>query len=136
METRQVELVQQTFEKVRPISETAADLFYNRLFEIAPETRALFTGDMKEQGKKLMDMLAVAVTGLNRVDEIAPAVQALGRRHVDYAVVDEHYDRVGEALLWTLEQGLGSDFTPEVREAWTQAYTLLADVMKEAAAQR
>ncbi|MGV3662882.1 MAG: globin family protein [Prosthecobacter sp.] len=128
-------LVQSTWAQVVPIADTAAALFYNRLFEIDPSLRALFTSDIKEQGAKLMTMIGVAVRGLDRLDEIVPAVQALGRRHVGYGVKDEHYATVASALLWTLEKGLGEAYTPPVAEAWTVTYTLLADVMKDASRQ-
>lgn len=128
-------LVQSTWAQVVPIADTAAALFYNRLFEIDPSLRPLFTSDIKEQGAKLMAMIGVAVKGLDRLDEIVPAVQALGRRHVGYGVKDEHYATVASALLWTLEKGLGEAYTPPVAEAWTVTYTLLADVMKDAARQ-
>ena len=125
-------LVQTTWAQVVPISETAAELFYNRLFEMDPSLRPLFTSDIKEQGKKLMQMITIAVKGLDHLDEIVPAVQSLGRRHVGYGVKDEHYDTVAGALLWTLNKGLGDAYTPAVAEAWTVTYTLLADVMKAA----
>jgi hemoglobin-like flavoprotein len=131
----QVALVQETFELVAPIAETAAELFYNRLFELDPSVKPLFKGDMTEQGKKLMAMIATAVKGLNNPDKLIPAVQQLGRNHVGYGVVDAHYDTVGAALIWTLEQGLADAFTPEVKDAWVAVYTLLASVMKDAAAQ-
>ena len=130
----QIRLVQVSFSKVAPIAETAADLFYGRLFEIAPETREMFTGDMKEQGRKLMKMLATVVAGLGRPDDIVPAAQALGRRHVDYGVRTADYAPVGAALIWTLGKGLGDDFTPDVNEAWMATYELLAGVMIAAAA--
>ena len=131
----QIELVQQSFAKVAPIADQAADLFYDRLFESAPGVRPLFPDDMAEQKKKLMQMLATAVANLHRVEEILPALEDLGRRHVDYGTRPEHYDTVGEALLWTLEQGLGEAFTPAVEEAWTRTYTMIAEVMKTAAAE-
>ena len=126
-------LVQQTWESVKPISEHAAELFYGRLFELDPSLKPLFKSDMKEQGKKLMQMIGVAVASLDKLDELVPAVEDLGRRHVDYGVVDEHYDTVGDALLWTLGQGLGDAFTDEVKAAWTEVYTVLASTMKAAA---
>ena len=126
--------VQESWAKVEPISEVAAELFYNRLFELDPALRPLFRGDMKEQGKKLVQMLTVVVRGLDRLDDLVPAVEALGRRHAGYGVADNHYDTVAAALLWTLGRGLGDGFTPDVRQAWTDAYTLLATVMKRAAA--
>lgn len=129
----QVRLVQDSFAKVRPIADTAADLFYGRLFEIAPQVRALFPDDMREQKGKLMAMLGLAVTNLDRPEIVAPAVRELGRRHVAYGTLEAHYAPVGAALLWTLEQGLGPDFTPEVRQAWTETYGLVAGLMKDAA---
>ena len=134
MTPEQKDLVQSSWEKVIPISETAAELFYARLFELDPELQPLFANsDMKEQGKKLMQMITVAVKGLDNLDQIIGAVQDLGRRHVDYGVKAEHYDTVGGALLDTLEKGLGEDFTVETKEAWTETYTTLATVMKDAA---
>ena len=135
MTPAQKALVQQSFARVAPISEQAAAMFYGRLFELDPQLRPLFRGDMKEQGRKLMQMLAVAVNGLDRLEEIVPAVQALGRRHVGYGVQDSHYDTVGEALLWTLRQGLGEDFTADTRQAWAEVYGLLAATMRSAAAE-
>ncbi len=127
--------MQNSFAKVSPIAETAAELFYGRLFELDPALKPLFKGDMKTQGAKLMRMIGMAVNGLNDLDGLVPAVQALGVRHVDYGVKDEHYDTVAAALLWTLGKGLGDDFTPEVEAAWTETYLLLAGVMKAAAAE-
>ncbi|MBT6048019.1 hemin receptor [candidate division WWE3 bacterium] len=132
MKVDQIMLVQNTFDKVRPISEEAAKLFYNRLFELAPSLKSLFKGDMKTQGRMLMQMLDYAVTGLDRLDTIILAIQNLGIRHVGYGVKDEYYETVGEALLWTLEQSLGKDFTQDVKDAWTEAYKLLSDIMKSA----
>jgi len=127
-------LVQSSFEKVAPIADTAAALFYGRLFELDPSLRPMFTTDLKEQGKKLMNMLTLAVRGLDKLDQLVPAVQALGRRHAGYGVKAEHYNTVGAALIWTLEKGLGEAFTPEVKEAWIAVYTLLAQTMQDAAA--
>ena len=134
MTTTQKQLVQGTFSQVAPIADTAARLFYDRLFELDPSLRPLFRGDMEEQGRKLMQMIGAAVSGLDDLDALVPVVQDLGRRHAGYGVLDSHYDTVGEALLWTLGQGLGDKFTPEVEAAWAQTYTVLADVMKQAAA--
>ena len=135
MTPQQISLVQQSWKSVEPISEKAAELFYGKLFELDPTVTPLFTTELDLQGKKLMQMLGIAVGGLTRLDTIVPAVQELGRRHVGYQVLDKHYDTVAAALLWTLEQGLGAGFTPEVKEAWTITYTTLADVMKKAAAE-
>ena len=133
MNTDTINLVQQSFAQVRPNAAGAADLFYRRLFELDPDLRPLFTSDIGEQGAKLMDMIGVAVDGLDDLDAITPAVQDLGVRHRGYGVQPEHYDTVGEALLWTLDQGLGDAFTPDVRAAWAETYGLLAGVMKDAA---
>ncbi|MBV9877958.1 MAG: hemin receptor [Verrucomicrobia bacterium] len=129
------QLVQDSWAQVIPISDKAAELFYNRLFELDPSLRPLFTSNMTEQGRKLMGMITVAVHGLDRLDEIIPAVRALGKRHLGYGVTDDHYDTVATALLWTLERGLGDAFTEDTRNAWIKTYTLLSTIMKEAAAQ-
>mgnify|MGYP001816078312 FL=1 len=135
MTPEQVKLVQESFKKVEPIAPQAADIFYGRLFEIAPEVRPMFPEDMSGQKDKLMSMLATAVNNLHQVDVIIPAVQDLGRKHVDYGVVDDHYQPVGEALIYTLEKGLGDELTPPVKEAWLATYTTLQNVMTEAAAE-
>jgi hemoglobin-like flavoprotein len=129
------QLVRDSWAKVVPISDKAAELFYNRLFELDPSLRRLFTSDMTEQGRKLIGMITVAVNGLDRLDEIIPAVRALGKRHSGYGVTDNHYETVATALLWTLERGLGEAFTDDTRNAWIKTYTLLSTTMKEAAAQ-
>jgi hemoglobin-like flavoprotein len=134
MTPEQVTMVQDSFRKVVPIAGTAADLFYNRLFEIAPDVRPLFPDDLAEQKKKLIAMLATAVNNLHQIDTIAPAVGSLGKRHATYGVTATMYEPVGAALLWTLEQGLGPDFTPPVKAAWTETYVTLAGVMQKAAA--
>ncbi|MEP3478986.1 MAG: globin family protein [Fuerstiella sp.] len=131
----EVELVQSSWSKVTPIADTAAELFYGKLFELDPTARELFPEDISEQKKKLMQTLAVCVNGLNDLGEIVPAVQALGKRHVGYKVRDEQYETVGAALLWTLEKGLGNDFTPAVAGAWTTVYSVLSETMKAAAAE-
>lgn len=135
MTPEQVGLVQESFKKVQPIAAQAADLFYGRLFEIAPHLRPLFPPDLKEQKRKLMAMLGTAVTNLHQIDKVVPAVQDLGRRHAGYRVAAAHYQPVGEALIWTLEQGLGDAFTPAVKGAWLETYTTLAGVMTAAAAE-
>src|ERR1700682_2973882 len=118
----QVKLVQQSFAKIAPISETAAAIFYDRLFEIAPSVKAMFSADMTEQRKKLMAMLAAVVNGLGNLESILPAASALAKRHVSYGAKPEHYPVVGGALLWTLEQGLGEGWTPDLADAWSTAY--------------
>ncbi len=133
MTPQQIELVQSTFKEVAKISEQAAELFYNRLFELDPSLKRLFKGDMKDQGKKLMATIGVAVSSLNNMAKIIPTVRKLGASHEDYGVKDRDYDTVAEALLWTLEQGLGPAFTPAVKAAWTETYVALATVMKDGA---
>ncbi|MGA2941285.1 MAG: globin family protein [Xanthobacteraceae bacterium] len=129
MTPEQIKAIQESFAKVVPISEQAAALFYGRLFEIAPSVKPLFRGDMTEQGRKLMATLAVVVNGLTNLETILPAASALAKRHVGYGVKPIHYPIVGEALLWTLQRGLGADWTPELAEAWTDAYGVLSDYM-------
>jgi nitric oxide dioxygenase len=135
MTPTQISLVKTSFELVAGTPDVVAGLFYGRLFHIDPTLRALFKGDMAEQGRKLMQMLAIAVRSLDKPEAIIPAVQQLGARHARYGVKDADYGTVGAALLWTLGEGLGPDFTPETKEAWTAAYTLLAGVMTQAAAE-
>ena len=125
----QVKLVQQSFAKVAPISETAAVLFYDRLFEVAPAVKAMFPAGMTEQRRKLMATLAVVVNGLGNLESVLPAASALAKRHVGYGAKPAHYPVVGGALLWTLEKGLGDGWTPEVADAWTAAYGTLSGFM-------
>jgi hemoglobin-like flavoprotein len=129
MTSDQVQLVQQSFVKVAPISEAAAVMFYDRLFETAPAVKSLFPTDMTEQRKKLMATLAVVVGGLGNLESILPAASALATRHVSYGAKPEHYPVVGAALLWTLEKGLGEGWTPDVADAWTAAYGTLSGYM-------
>ena len=129
MTPEQVNLVQQSFAKVAPISEQAAVMFYDRLFEVAPAVKAMFPADMTEQRKKLMATLAIVVNGLTNLETILPAASALAKRHVGYGAQAAHYPVVGEALLWTLEKGLGDSWTPEVAAAWVEAYTTLSNFM-------
>ena len=129
MNPTQIELVQESFSKVAPISEAAAVIFYDRLFEVAPSVKAMFPADMTEQRKKLMMMLAAVVGGLKNLDSILPAASALAKRHVGYGAKPEHYPVVGGALLYTLEKGLGEAWTPELSDAWTAAYGTLSGYM-------
>ena len=108
-------------------------MFYERLFTIAPEVKPLFKGDIAEQRRELMDTLALAVGMLRDMPTLLMMLQGLARRHVGYGVKDEHYDKVGEALLWTLEKGLGDAFTPQVRDAWAALYTAVAKIIRDAA---
>jgi hemoglobin-like flavoprotein len=133
MTPRQIALVQASWKQVQPIADQAAALFYSRLFTLEPSAKRLFRGDMQEQGRKLMQMISVAVSSLARIESIVPAVQALGRRHAGYGVEPRHYGLVEAALVWTLEQGLGEDFTDEVENAWRAAYRALAATMQQTA---
>jgi hemoglobin-like flavoprotein len=130
MTPKQIDLVQQTFADIKPIAPAAAELFYSRLFMLDPSLRRMFKGDMAKQGQMLMSVIGTSVNGLRNLEALSPVVRHLGSRHVGYGVKDEHYATVGSALLWTLQIGLKEKFTPEVREAWAAAYTLLSDVMK------
>jgi hemoglobin-like flavoprotein len=125
-----VMLVRASFARVAPIKDVAADLFYDRLFVVAPQVRSLFPDDLVEQKKKLMGMIAIAVGALDDIDALVPKVKALGARHVAYGAQPAHYNVVGQVLLWTLEKGLGDAFTPDVRAAWFKVYSLLATTMQ------
>lgn len=129
MTPKQITLVQESWAKVVPIKETAAELFYGHLFAEYPEVKPYFKGDMSKQGKLLMQMISTAVNGLENLEALLEPVKALGSRHKDYGVKQEDYDKVGASLLWTLEQGLKEDFNEEVKAAWTETYTIVADVM-------
>ncbi|MDA3876695.1 MAG: globin family protein [Halothiobacillus sp.] len=133
MTPEQKDLVRSTWAQVVPIKEKAAELFYGKLFELDPSVKPMFKNDMEEQGKKLMMSINTVVNSLDRLDPMVPILQDMGRRHKGYGVQDKHYDTVGAALLWTLEAGLGPAFTPAVKTAWTEAYTVIATVMKDAA---
>lgn len=133
MTALQTELVRMTWQRVQPIRSAAAALFYQRLFELAPEVRALFKRDIPSQGAMLMATLDAVVGSIDRLNEVLPVAEQLARRHVGYGVQPQHYDTVGQALLWTLERGLGDDFTPAARQAWAETYASLAEAMKRAA---
>jgi hemoglobin-like flavoprotein len=133
MTAEQINLVKMSFEKIVPISDQAAALFYAKLFDLNPYLRHLFKGDIKVQGRKLMQVIAYAVESLERIDEFVPEVRALGARHAHYGVEEHDYETVGKALLWTLEKALSREFTPPMKEAWAAVYGLLAQTMKDAA---
>ncbi len=134
MNEDQIKLVQESFAKVVPIKDAAAEIFYADLFETAPEVKPYFAKtDMAKQGGVLMATLGVVVNGLRDLDKIVPVAQELAKRHVAYGVKAKDYDSVGGSLLRTLEKGLGDDFTPETKAAWTTAYTTLSGVMVDAA---
>ena len=134
MNRDQIKLVQESFERVVPIADAAATLFYGRLFDLDPALESLFKGDMVGQGRKLMQMIGVAVKSLDRLEQVLPAVRGLGARHAGYGVREKDYVTVGRALIWALKKGLGDDFTPETEAAWVEVYVTLAGVMKEAQA--
>jgi len=132
---REIQVVQDSWDKVIPIADTAMDLFYNRLFEVAPATRGMFPVDMTDQKRRLAETLTLAVSNLDDLDAVVPILKGLGQRHAHYGAQPEHYVVVGEVLLWTLEQGLGDAFTDETRAAWSKVYGLVSDTMQEAALQ-
>lgn len=135
MTPRQKAIIQDTWQQIVPIADQAASMFYDRLFEIDPKLRALFmAADMASQRRKLVDALSTVVGALDRVEEIVPDLEDLGRRHVGYGVKNEHYDTVGGALLWTLEKGLADGWTAETQMAWTAAYTMVSGSMRDGAA--
>lgn len=133
MNSDQIDLVRTTWRQVATLGDAAGDLFYKRLFQVDPMLRMLFADDLAEQKKKLLRMIGNAVALLDQPDKLVPAVQELGRRHAGYGVKEPHYATVGSALLWTLEQGLGEAWTPEVKDAWLSTYTLLSQTMVQAA---
>ena len=134
MTPEQVDLVQRSWRAVLPVGDTAAELFYGKLFSLDPSIQKLFREDMREQGRNLTAMISVAVGSLSRPQKIMLAVQQLGKRHAAYGVEPRHYELVGTALLWMLEQVLGDAFTPQVRAAWSEVYGLLATTMQDACA--
>ncbi len=134
MDARQVALVQGTFEQAAKLGgDKIAEIFYAELFAIDPSLRRLFKSPMAEQGKKLIATLAFVIRSLHQPDKILGPAKALAVKHLDYGVEARHYVLVGNALLRTLNKGLGPQFTPEVRAAWVAAYQLVADVMRVAA---
>jgi hemoglobin-like flavoprotein len=133
MKSEHVYLVQRSWSELLPMQALAAPMFYHRLFELDPSLRPMFHGDLQAQGRKLVQVIDAAVSGLGRFDDLLPLIQDLGRRHVDYGVAPHHYDSVGAALIWTLARCLGSGFTPPVRLAWQDVYGVLAVTMRAAA---
>ncbi len=133
MTPEKIALVRSSWQQVLPIKDTAAQLFYGHLFELDPSLRSMFKGDMVEQGRKLMAMINTVVNSLDKLGPILETIEAMGRRHVVYGVTEAHYDTVGSALIWTLGQGLEEQFTPAVKNAWSEAYDTLASAMKQAA---
>jgi nitric oxide dioxygenase len=122
-----------SFDQLWSVSAETMTLFYDRLFELAPDTHALFKSDMDEQKKKFMSMLAMIVGNLDNVRILLPATRNLARHHVDFGVHAGHYEVVGEALMWSLRQGLGPHWTPSTAESWNRAYrSLTADMIQHA----
>lgn len=136
MTTEQIHIIRQTFSLIAPMPDAVAAAFYGRLFELDPSLRSMFPTSLVDQGRKLMQVLGAAVGILNRPEQLVPVLESLGKRHAGYGVRDEHYDTVGEALLWTLRQGLGPLYTPEVHAAWASLYNTIATTMKNAAARQ
>ncbi|MEW8397532.1 MAG: globin family protein [Candidatus Thiodiazotropha sp.] len=130
MSPDEIKVVKASWAKVLPISDQAAELFYARLFDVYPEVKPYFKGDMQAQGRKLMNMIDTAVNNLDDLDPMLDAIRSSGRRHAGYGVKAEDYDKVADALLWTSEKGLGESFTEEVKDAWVTTYTALASVMQ------
>ena len=135
MTKEEIILIKRTWKLFREINPTVVgDTFYSKLFLENPSVRKMFPKDMNQQYQKLIDMLSTIVGRLDNLEELSSDIAAMGQRHVAYGVKPAQYQKVGEALLWTLEQGLGKDFTPEVKDAWTKCYTSLADAMINAGA--
>ena len=133
MTKERIQLLQQNLVRLLSVSDLTGQLFYKRLFELDPSTRSMFKADMREMTRQLMQTVGMIVTGLSTPGEVMSLVAEYGRKHVEYGVVEAHYDTVRTALLWTLDQILGSEFTPESHAAWTEAYDFIAKVMKDAA---
>jgi len=133
MTPRQVSLIRQSFSHLVQLEAQVASIFYAKLFRLDPSLRPLFKGDMTEQGRKLMKVLGVVVASADRLDDVIPTVRGLGKRHVGYGVTEAHYQTVGQALIATLQEGLGEMFTDELREAWTLVYVTLSNAMIDAA---
>lgn len=129
LNARQIDLVQDSFAAVVPITDSTAAEFYRRLFELAPDTKSLFRGDMTQQGRKLFLTLATVVDALDRLDTIVPVARELAIRHVTYGAKERHYAAVGSALIETLRAGLGPAFDHDTEAAWLTAYTILSDTM-------
>ncbi len=127
-------LVKQSWAKIMPMADEATEILYERLFTHHPEVKPLFKGELDEQGPKLIRMIDKAVTALDDLEPLDRVIHMMGARHSGYGVGDEDYAKFADALLWTLEQGLGDDFTPETRAAWVKVYDELAEMMRDGAA--
>ena len=130
MNQQQIELVQHTFAKIEPIAQDVGEMFYNRLFEMDPSLQPLFKGDMRQQAKMMMTAIGMAVKSLNAPDSVIPDIQQIGHRHISYGAMPTDFDKFGAALLWSLEQTLGPDFTPPVKEAWIETFQFIVKGMK------
>lgn len=129
MTERQIQLVKDSWQHVSPISDTAGDLFYNRLFEVAPGVRSMFHGDLRQQARKLMGMLSMIVSKLDKLETLLDEIKMLAKRHDKYGAKPAHYQVVGECLIWTLSTGLGDKWNKETEESWIAAYTILSGAM-------
>jgi hemoglobin-like flavoprotein len=134
MDSATINLLRSSFEDIASRKVDVAAIFYDRLFEVAPGVRPMFRSDMEEQRKKLIAALSTIVQYVDNGEKLVSYVSSMGRRHQGYGAKPEHYDVVGQVLLWTFENVLGPEFTPEVRAAWTGAYTAVAGIMIDAAA--
>ena len=132
MKTNQSRLIKDSLILIQPIADQIAKSFYTHMFEIAPHTKKLFTGDMERQGAMLMTSLSLAISGINDMQSIVPSVQALGERHISYGVKAEYYQVAAVSFLWSLEHHLGDQFTPALKEAWTVAFDSLVNAMLSA----
>lgn len=135
MTPEQTQLITASFSKLRDDPDGSAALFYGRLFEQQPSLRSLFQNSMKQQGRKFIDMMNLIMGSLDRLDHVVPVVWQLGKRHGGYGVQESHYTAVGAALLWTLEQKLGPDFTSATCAAWSELYSVIALTMQQAASE-
>lgn len=133
MNSEQVQLIRDSLIRVRPLADHIAESFYSHMFEIAPHLQKLFTGNMKTQGAMLMTSLELAVSSLDDMESILPAVQALGERHMSYGVKKEYYPYAKESFLWSLEKHLSGEFTPTLKNAWSEGFDTLIEVMSNAA---
>lgn len=129
MTPEQIQLVQESFDRLRPNGPAVISCFYGRFFELSPSLRPLFRTSLPSQELRLLQALSAVVSMLSTLQMLLPELEALAKRHVTYGVSPAHYHAAGDALLWTLESHLGEAFTPEVRSAWMAAYATLSDIM-------
>lgn len=133
MTPQQIAAVRESWTRLLPIQDTAAELFYQRLFRVYPEVEPLFKGDMQEQGEKLMKLLGKAVDFLDDTDALIEPLKQAGRAHRSYGVKQEDYEKVADCLFWTLEEGLGKAFDSFTRESWAETYAAVSGIMIQGA---